>query len=184
MLVKNALTLVIGGARSGKSALAERLVERHDGPLLYLATGSAVDGEGRGDPDMAERIAIHRARRGNRYETIETGADLVGALAGAPGLAALVDGLGTWVASHWNPEAEDGGFDVDPTPLVAAIKLHPMPIVVVTDEVGMGVHPETAIGRRFRDALGETNQAMAAAADLALLVVAGRALELHPADRW
>jgi len=178
------LTLVIGGARSGKSAVAERLVERHEGPLLYLATGSILDSAGRLDPDMAARVDMHQQRRGERYRTIESGPDLVGALTDAPAWPALVDGLGTWVAAHWDSDAPDGGFAADPHELVAAFRRHPKPIVVVTDEVGLGVHPETAVGRRFRDALGTANQAVAHYADLALLVVAGRALELHPADRW
>jgi adenosyl cobinamide kinase/adenosyl cobinamide phosphate guanylyltransferase len=160
------LTLVLGGARSGKSAFAEALIERHPGPLLYVATGTAVDA------DMAARIDRHRARRGPAYETIEAGADLTGALAGAPDQPALVDALGTWVAAHVD-------FAVDVDALVGVLRARRAPTVVVSDEVGLGVHPSTEVGRQFRDALGTVNQAVAAVASDAWLVVAGRGLRLE-----
>jgi adenosyl cobinamide kinase/adenosyl cobinamide phosphate guanylyltransferase len=164
------ITLVLGGARSGKSALAERLVLAHAGPLLYLATGRAD-----GDADMAERIDRHRRDRDARFTTIET-LELAQALDDAPALPMLVDALGTWVAGH--PDfVDDRQVDelcralVDRSSRGAAT-------VLVSDEVGLGVHPESAVGRRFRDVLGTVNQRVAAIADYAVLVVAGRVLRL------
>lgn len=170
------LTLVLGGARSGKSTVAEQLLERHDGPLLYVATGSVRAADGSIDPEMAARVARHVERRGLRYHTVEAGADVVGALAGAAPQPALVDSLGTWVAAHHDPTT--GRFPCDPEALRDALVAHPAPVVVVADEVGLGVHPSTEAGRRFRDVQGTVNAVVAEAADLVLLVVAGRVLVL------
>jgi adenosylcobinamide kinase/adenosylcobinamide-phosphate guanylyltransferase len=160
-------TLVLGGARSGKSTFAERLVATYPGlPQVYVATGSPVD------DDMAARIAAHRERRGPDVVTVEAGAGLAAALDGAPDGPALVDSLGTWVAAH--PDLE-----VDVDALVAALRRRTAPTVVVSDEVGLGVHPSTDVGRRFRDVLGLVNQAVAEAADDVWLVVAGRGLRLE-----
>ena len=171
------VTLVLGGSRSGKSALAERLALAAGDPsgtVWYLATGVATD------PDMAQRIDAHRAGRPARFRTVECGAALPDALTAAltdpddPTAPALVDALGTWVAA-----AE--GLAPDADGLLASLRARRAagaPTVLVSDEVGMGVHPPTAVGRRFRDALGEVNTAVAAEADVALLVVAGRVLRL------
>lgn len=157
--------LVLGGARSGKSAYAEALLGEA-GQVAYLATGRAAPG----DDDMAARIERHRRRRDDRWETVEVDTGLAGALeALAPDRPVLVDALGTWVASH--PD-----LDPDVGPVVAALAARRALTVVVSDEVGLGVHPETAIGRRFRDVLGDVNQAVAAAADAVTLVVAGQPL--------
>lgn len=174
------LTLVIGGARSGKSGVAEVLLEREDGPLLYLATGSVRGPDGSVDHDMAARVARHVARRGERYATIEAGAGVVEAVRQAPPLPLLLDSLGTWVAAHFDLAAAD--FPCDPDALVAALRRHPASVVVVGEEVGLGVHPETAIGRRFRDVLGTVNQTVASAADHVLLVAAGRVLPMGRLD--
>ena len=152
------VTLVLGGARSGKSAVAER--RAGTGPMTYVATGRAED--------MPERVAAHRARRPAHWSTVETG-DLVGALS-RPG-PMLVDSLTAWVAAA-------DGFSVDAEALCRALASHEGDVVVVSDEVGLGVHPSTEAGRLFRDALGVVNQAVAAVADEVLLVVAGRALRL------
>ena len=152
-------TLVLGGARSGKSAVAERRVGA--GAVTYVATGLATD--------MPERVAAHRARRPADWSTVET-QDVVGALSRLSG-PVLVDSLTAWVAA-----AE--GFAVDTDGLCRALAAHDGHVVVVSDEVGLGVHPSTEAGRRFRDALGLVNQAVAAVADEVLLVVAGRALHL------
>jgi adenosyl cobinamide kinase/adenosyl cobinamide phosphate guanylyltransferase len=163
------ITLVLGGTRSGKSAVAESLALAHhepDRPVLYVATGVATD------DDMQARIERHRARRDERFRTVEAGADLVGALRAAPTDApALIDALGTWVAAM--PDLE-----VDTDALVGALVDRSAPTVVVSDEVGLGVHPSSEIGRRFRDVLGEVNQAVSAASETCLLVVAGRILPL------
>jgi adenosyl cobinamide kinase/adenosyl cobinamide phosphate guanylyltransferase len=166
------VTLVLGGARSGKSALAERLVAAGPEPVAYLATaGPASD-----DADLAARIAAHRARRPPAWTTVEVdGDELVGALAAA-GFSGtvLVDSLTTWVAGA-------SGFVVDVDGLCRALADRSSSggeVVVVSDEVGLGVHPSTDAGRRFRDALGLVNQAVADVADDVVLVVAGRVLHL------
>ena len=159
------ITLVLGGARSGKSAVAERLAAAL-ARVTYVATGVAHD------PDMAARIAAHRRRRPAGWPTVEAGADLVGVVRGVGGTV-LVDSLATWVA-------EADGFVVDTDGLCQALRQRTGDAVVVSDEVGLGVHPSTEAGRRFRDALGLVNQAVAAAADDVLLVVAGRVLPLAP----
>jgi adenosylcobinamide kinase/adenosylcobinamide-phosphate guanylyltransferase len=162
------ITLVLGGARSGKSAVAERLAARPGGPVTYLATAAADPG----DDDLARRIAAHRARRPPSWTTNEVGADLPAVLRATPGTV-LVDALGTWVAA-----AAD--FAVAGSALCTALVERDGDAVVVSDEVGLGVHPATEVGRRFRDVLGELNQAVAAVADEVLLVVAGRVLALAP----
>lgn len=189
------LTLVLGGTRSGKSAFAEGIVAHLPGPPTYLATGSPVD------DDMAARIAGHRARRGAGWATIEAGPDLAAALGAVGDGPVLVDALGTWVAAHWSARStgsvarpaegeasrELSGrtdvsvcpFPVDIEGLVAALVARSGPTVVVSDEVGLGVHPSTEAGRHFRDALGLVNQAVAAVADDVWLVVAGRGLRLE-----
>lgn len=161
------LTLVLGGSRSGKSAVAERLAEPL-GDVTYVAT--AITDEA--DADWDRRIGSHRARRPPRWGTVEIGraGDLAGPLAAIAG-PVLVDSLGTWVAGH--PD-----FDVDAPSLVVALKGRTQPTIVVSDEVGMGVHPSTAGGRLFRDALGDVNRLVADVSDRVLLVVAGRTLAL------
>ena len=183
------ITLLLGGARSGKSALAERLVLTHPGAVRYLATAEVAD------DDFARRVAAHRDGRDPRFTTVECGADLAAALRAAPAVPCLVDALGTWVATEamtarwsserWSsprstgsPTALDDAID----DLVDALTERPGPTVLVSDEVGLGVHPETEVGRRFRDVIGTVNQAVAAVADDVLLVVAGRVLRLEPPD--
>src|SRR5581483_4711329 len=135
------ITLVLGGARSGKSVVAERLAAAAPQPVTYVATACAGD-----DLDHAARIAVHRARRDPSWTTVEAGAALVDALRTARGTV-LVDSIGTWVAAH------DGDS------------------IVVSEEVGLGVHPSSELGVRFRDVLGAVNVALADFADRALLVV-------------
>jgi adenosylcobinamide kinase/adenosylcobinamide-phosphate guanylyltransferase len=158
------ITLVLGGAASGKSALAERLAGRSGLPVTYLATGVATDS------DMAARIAAHQARRPATWRTVEAAAGLADVLAAVHG-PALIDSLGTWVAGA-------PGFSVDRDQLCQVLRARWGDTVVVSDEVGLGVHPSSEAGRRFRDALGLVNQAVGEVADDALLVVAGRAVRL------
>jgi len=167
------IVLVVGGTRSGKSRIAEGMVARLAGPdgvVTYLATGR-VDPA---DADHLARIEAHRARRPATWRTVECGepGELVAALAATRG-AVLVDALGTWVAAH--PD-----LDPDPVPLVDALRARTGPTVVVTEEVGLSLHAPTEVGRRFVDALGRINEAVSAAADQAVLVVAGRAVVLPP----
>jgi adenosyl cobinamide kinase/adenosyl cobinamide phosphate guanylyltransferase len=164
------ITLVLGGARSGKSAFAEALAGRAGGPVAYLATAEATAT----DAAFAARVAAHRARRPGSWVTVEAGAGLVGAIGQVAGdHTVLVDSLGTWVAAH--PD-----FSVDAAGLCAGLAARSAPVVVVSEEVGLGVHPYSEAGGRFRDALGLVNQAVAAAATEVWLVVAGRGLRLDP----
>ena len=164
------ITLVLGGARSGKSGVAESLAEDASDPVTYLATGVAG-----ADADFARRIAEHRRRRPATWATLECGAALVEALAGLEGTV-VVDALGTWLAAH-------DDFEVDAKALLDALDARSGNSIVVSDEVGLGVHPESAVGRAFRDALGRLNQAVAARADTVLLVVAGCVLVVKDTTR-
>jgi adenosyl cobinamide kinase/adenosyl cobinamide phosphate guanylyltransferase len=161
------VTLVLGGSRSGKSALAERLADALPAPVSYLATGVADPD----DADFAARVERHRARRPAAWRTVEVGADLVTALDATEG-SVLVDSIGTWVSAH-----QDFAVDVDA--LVDVLGRRAGTTILVSDEVGMGVHPSTDVGRRFRDALGDVNARLAEVADDVLLVVAGRVLPLE-----
>jgi adenosyl cobinamide kinase/adenosyl cobinamide phosphate guanylyltransferase len=157
------IVLVLGGARSGKSVIAERLAAALPPPVTYVAT-LAVDG----DPDLAARIARHRERRPAGWATVEAGRDLP-ALLRATAATALVDSLGPWVAAA-------PGMAADVAGLVDALHCRQGDTVVVSEEVGLGVHPATMPGRLFRDALGQANQSVAEVADEVLYAVAGRVL--------
>ncbi len=159
------ITLVLGGARSGKSALAESLVPA-DAAATYVATLHVG-----ADEDLAARVAAHRARRPAAWRTRECGPDLPAELRALEG-PVLVDSLGPWVAQ--------GGAGQTGA-LVAALRERAGDTVVVSEEAGLGVHPASAAGRAFRDALGTCNQAVAAAADTVVLVVAGCVLTLKGA---
>jgi adenosyl cobinamide kinase/adenosyl cobinamide phosphate guanylyltransferase len=163
------IALVLGGARSGKSEYAERLAADLPEPVSYVAT-ARVDG----DPDLAARIAEHRARRPASWATIESGPDLPAVLR-ATGGTVVLDALGPWVAAA-------PSFRVDAAALCGALRGRSGDTVVVSDEVGLGVHPSTEEGRHFRDALGALNQTVATVADEVMLVVAGRALRLDSAS--
>lgn len=160
------LTLVLGGAASGKSSVAERLVGEAGPDVIYVATGLATD------DDMTARIAAHKLRRPPTWETVEVEADdLVVVMAALPARPAIIDSLGTWVAHTRD-------FAVDADALVEALVARTARTVVVSDEVGLGVHPETDVGRRYRDALGHVNRRISDVATDVLLVVAGRSLRL------
>jgi adenosyl cobinamide kinase/adenosyl cobinamide phosphate guanylyltransferase len=158
------ITLVLGGTRSGKSELAERIAASWRQPVTYVATGQVTD------DDMAARIARHQGRRPEHWSTVEAGPDLPAVLAALDG-PALVDSLGTWVAGSADLSPDAGA-------LCDVLRGRPADTVLVSEEVGLGVHPMTEAGRRFADALGELNQAVAAVSDQVLLAVAGRALPL------
>lgn len=160
------ITLVLGGARSGKSEAAERLARRLPQPVTYVATAVADD-EG-----MASRIAAHRARRPADWATVEPGPALAAALERIRG-SVLIDSLGVWLAT--TPDFGGEGA----AELCAVLGRRQGDTVLVSDEVGLGVHPFTDEGRRFRDALGTLNQAVAELADKVILVVAGRQLVLE-----
>lgn len=165
------IVLVLGGTRSGKSAVAEAIVDElaaADGKITYVAT-AWVDP---GDADHVARIEAHRERRPASWATVEcrSAEDLPAALAEVTG-PILVDSLGTWLTSD-----PDLAPDVDL--LVAALVERDGPTVLVSEEVGLAVHPPSQVGRRYVDAMGSLNQRVAAVADRAVLVVAGRTLEL------
>ena len=183
------IVLVLGGARSGKSEAAERMVSHLGEKVTYLATGWApgagddmsgddmsgddMAGDDMAGDDMAERIAAHRRRRPSEWATVELSDGLAAHLSDVDG-PVLVDALGTWLACQ-------AGFEVDADQLCQALTTRSGDTVVVSDEVGLGVHPATEAGRRFRDALGALNQRVAAVADDVFLVVAGRVLRLERA---
>ncbi len=160
------IVLFLGGSRSGKSLLAERRAADMPRPVTYVATAFVGD-----DADFAARVAAHRSRRPAAWTTVEAGAALTEHLLGIEGTA-VVDSLGTWLAHHHD-------FNIDADALVAAMARRAGDTVVVSEEVGLGVHPPTAVGRQFRDALGTLNQTVAGVADEVLLVVAGRVLPLE-----
>ncbi|MDZ3836844.1 MAG: bifunctional adenosylcobinamide kinase/adenosylcobinamide-phosphate guanylyltransferase [Rhodospirillales bacterium] len=165
------VTLVLGGARSGKSAHAERLVGDAGAGGIYLATAEA------GDEEMAERIRTHRARRGPSWTTVEEPLELAAALArhAAAGRPVLVDCLTLWLSNLMA-----AGRDVarERAGLVAALSAPRGPVVLVSNEVGLGLVPETPLGRAFRDEAGRLNQAVAAVAERVIFVAAGIALTL------
>lgn len=164
------LTIILGGARSGKSRFAETLVTRTGLPKTCVATAEALDGE------MAARIAQHRNDRGDTWATIEAPLELSAALRGiAPGRAVLVDCLTLWLS---NQMLAGRNLEYEYSELVSALRACPGPVVCVSNEIGMGLVPETALGRDFRDAQGRLNQSMAAQADLAVFVAAGLPLVL------
>jgi adenosyl cobinamide kinase/adenosyl cobinamide phosphate guanylyltransferase/NaMN:DMB phosphoribosyltransferase len=166
--------LVLGGIRSGKSELAESLVAEA-GSVRYVATATRPEGDPVEDPEWADRIAAHRARRPAEWATEETGDDpsgLAALLADAkPDEAVLVDDLGGWLTALMDTGGDTPGTDA----LAAAVRDCPAArLVLVSPEVGLSVVPATEAGRRFADALGALNQAVAAGCDAVALVVAGQ----------
>ncbi|NGM35404.1 bifunctional adenosylcobinamide kinase/adenosylcobinamide-phosphate guanylyltransferase [Methylobacterium sp. DB0501] len=160
------MTLVLGGARSGKSRYAEGLIEALPGPWLYVATAQAWDDE------MRERIAQHRARRAFPWETVDAPRDLAGVIRQAPpGRPVLVDCLTLWLTNAMLDEAADLPAEVEA--LIAACSAAAGPLVLVSNEVGFGIVPENALARRFRDEAGRLHQRLGAIADRVVLVVAG-----------
>lgn len=164
------VTFVLGGARSGKSAMAERLVMQVPPPWAYLATGQAFDDE------MAERIALHRGRRSPEWHTYDAPIDLAETLTGpVRALPALVDCLTLWLTNRMLAGHDLAACSTD---LMAALAGRTAPTVLVSNEVGLGIVPETPLGRAFRDEAGRLNQRVAAAADRVLFVAAGLPLTL------
>jgi len=158
------LTLVLGGARSGKSRHAEMLTMSSPSPWTYVATAEIFDEE------MRSRIADHRMRRGEGWQTVEAPLDLVGTLEAAKGNAVLVDCLTLWLTNLIFAERD---LDEEMTKLESTLEKMQVPVILVSNEVGLGIVPENALARRFRDAAGRLHQRLAARADQVLLVVAG-----------
>ena len=168
-----ALTVLLGGARSGKSALAQRLAGRWGGPVAVVATGQARDAE------MAGRIARHRAARPAGWETVEEPLELAAALAACGrDTLVVVDCLTLWVSNLLGQGLTDAEVGARAGAAAATAAGRTAPTVAVSNEVGSGIVPADPLARRYRDLLGQVNAAWAAAADRALLLVAGRALPL------
>jgi adenosylcobinamide kinase/adenosylcobinamide-phosphate guanylyltransferase len=166
--------LVLGGARSGKSRIAQDLAERSGLPRLFIATGQAFDDE------MRERIARHRAERGAGWDTLEAPLALAPAIreTTAPGRIVLVDCLTLWLS---NVLLARRAVEDETAELARAIEDAKGPIVLVSNEVGHGIVPATPLGRRFRDAQGRLNQYMAATCEVVVLVTAGCPSLIKPA---
>jgi adenosyl cobinamide kinase/adenosyl cobinamide phosphate guanylyltransferase len=171
------LTLLVGGARSGKSTLAVQMAQRQQSHVTFIATAEPFD------DDLRDRVARHRAERPAHWTTVECPLELAEAIRLVPDDHFLiVDCLTVWLGNlfaHVNdvPTISRYGHDMH-----EALRARRGPTVVVSNEVGMGVHPETAMGREYRDELGRLNQSVAAVAETTLLLLAGRAVRLD--DPW
>lgn len=165
------ITLVLGGVRSGKSRFAEKLVEESGLDAVYIATGQAFDSE------MKARIDRHQARRGENWQTIEAPLDLTAALKSiAPrNCSVLIDCLTLWVSNLMMKEMDIGDETRRLSAVLAEVK---SPVVIVTNEVGMGIVPDNKLAREFRDHAGDLNQEIAAMASQVYLVAAGLPLKL------
>jgi len=166
---KAKITLIIGGARSGKSSLAEHMAAESGLPVVYLATAQAIDDE------MCKRIAAHRKQRPKEWRTIEVNSDLIGALSMvSPGQMVLIDCLTVYVAGllH-NTELSDDSIEGHFVGLCKKLAKGENQSVIVTNEVGNGLVPPYPLGRRYRDILGRANQIVARAATEVYMMVAG-----------
>ncbi|MCU1500777.1 MAG: cobP [Ilumatobacteraceae bacterium] len=173
-MTAGAITFLVGGARSGKSTLAVEIGVRHVGHVVFVATAVAFD------DDMRDRIDRHRDERPD-WPTVEAPVDLAAAVRSAPADAlVIVDCLTVWLGNLLHAGADD--LPTSTAAVIEALTGRSGPSVVVSNEVGMGIHPESDLGRRYRDDLGRLNQSLAAVAATSLLVVAGRAVRLR--DPW
>ena len=164
------LTLILGGARSGKSRHAEALIEALPGPWAYIATAQAWDDE------MAGRIAEHRARRCADWLTIDAPLDLPDAIRGLPaGRPVLVDCLTLWLTNLMLAEHDTAAACDD---LIAACASAQGPLVLVSNEVGLGIVPDNALARRFRDEAGRLHQRLAGVAGRVVFMVAGLPMQV------
>ena len=165
------ITFVLGGARSGKSSYAEKLVENSGLQPVYLATGRAFDKE------MESRISIHRDRRGSEWQTVEEPLDLVGALEKHAGhdRFVLVACLTLWITNLMMAERN---IATETNTLIAALRQLSGPVVFVSNEVGLGIVPENRMAREFRDHAGFLHQAVASVADEVYFLAAGLPLKM------
>lgn len=164
-------TLVLGGARSGKSRYAEGLADGHGGAKIYVASAEG------GDAEMRARIASHRERRGAGWTTIEAPLDAVGAIAGAdgPDTFILFDCVTLWVS---NLMAAGGDVEAEVARLAALLPDIAGRLVIVSNEVGLGIVPDNALARAFRDEAGRANQMLAQAAGEVVFMLAGLPMRL------
>ncbi|MDV5824280.1 bifunctional adenosylcobinamide kinase/adenosylcobinamide-phosphate guanylyltransferase [Sphingobium naphthae] len=165
--------LVLGGARSGKSRYAQGKAEALPGELIYLATAQAFDDE------MRERIALHRADRGPRWSTVEAPLELAEAITAysMPETVVLVDCLTLWAS---NLMLADRNMAAATEGLVRSLSAARGPVILVANEVGLGIVPDNALARRFRDVAGRINQEMAGVVEEVVVMVAGLPLTLKP----
>jgi adenosyl cobinamide kinase/adenosyl cobinamide phosphate guanylyltransferase len=169
--------LLLGGARSGKSALAVRLASGFSGPIVVVATA-----EGR-DEEMRERIRRHRRERLQHWGTVEEPVELAAAIGDAPADACVVvDCLTLWTSNLLERGWEGTAIESEAERAAAAAASRSSPTIVISNEVGLGIVPATPLGRAYRDLLGRVNAIFAEAAEEALLVVAGRLVRLVPAS--
>jgi adenosyl cobinamide kinase/adenosyl cobinamide phosphate guanylyltransferase len=168
------LTFLVGGARSGKSALAVDLASSHGSPVTFVATAEARD------EDMADRISRHRRARPPGWTTVEAPLGLVGVLSGVDDATSLVvDCLTLWTSNALEAGVTEDAIVEEAVAVAAALSARRAPSVVVSNEVGSGIVPMNELARRYRDVLGRVNTAVASVADSAYLVVAGRAVRLE-----
>ena len=163
------VTLVLGGARSGKSRYAESLIAALPPPWIYIATAQS------GDDEMAARIKSHRDRRGAHWHAVEAPRELASALAGCADAPVLVDCLTLWLSNLMLAEAN---IEEETTQLEKTLAVANGPLVLVANEVGSGIVPSYPLGRRFRDLQGVLNQRIAVRAERVILMVAGLPLLL------
>ncbi len=168
------IIFITGGARSGKSSFAEKLAEGFGAPLGYVATGMA------GDSEMAERIRRHRLRRGEKWQTLEEPYDVAGVIRGHDGhfRAMLLDCVTLWVTNLLLHCDDPTRARTEVLALAEVLPALTTPVVIVANEVGMGIVPENDLARTFRDLAGEANEILAAAADEAYVVFSGLPLKL------
>jgi adenosylcobinamide kinase/adenosylcobinamide-phosphate guanylyltransferase len=166
--------LVLGGARSGKTAYAHRLAETCGSERLYLATAEA------GDEEMAARIARHRTDRGRGWATFEEPLEVAGALGAEarPGRVVIVDCLTLWLSNVMLAGRDPGQAIAGLAEAIAGLA---GPAIVVSNEVGLGIVPDHRLGREFRDWQGRANREIAGACDAAVFIAAGLPLQLKPA---
>lgn len=173
-MMKDGFIFVVGGARSGKSTFAEQLGRRWAGPVTFVATAEAFDS------DMANRIALHQASRPNNWSTLENPLHPAEAVKSAPkNHFVIIDCLTVWVGNmmHWG--TTEAQILVNVQELVEVLVKHGSPSVVVSNEVGLGVHPETSLGREYRDTLGRVNSLVADRAHRTLFMSSGKACLLQ-----
>jgi adenosylcobinamide kinase/adenosylcobinamide-phosphate guanylyltransferase len=166
--MKHRITLILGGARSGKSTQAQQLAEQNWHHPLYLATAEILD------PEMAERVKLHRQQRGSKWSCVEEPLDLARVILDAtpPRDVIMLDCATLWLTNVLLKEGEPA-VKKRTQELIDALTTSPTDVIIVSNEVGMGIVPESALGRTFRDLQGRLNQDLAAVADRVIFVIAG-----------
>ncbi|HYZ12530.1 MAG TPA: bifunctional adenosylcobinamide kinase/adenosylcobinamide-phosphate guanylyltransferase [Actinomycetota bacterium] len=173
-----ALTFVLGGARSGKSALAVRLATTFGSPIVVVV----VTAEAR-DDEMTERIRRHQEARPSEWQTVEAPVELAGAIDSlGDDVAVVLDCLTLWVSNALEARLGDTAIVAEAEDVARTLATRSEHAVVVSNEVGLGIVPTNALARRYRDVLGEVNAVFARVADRSYLMVAGRAVALAPPE--